>query len=122
MKYCYKIDKKKEIYTKLGLSEAEMAAMASNPNWYNEQTFRRKKQLYTSWKTLYNDPDYASIRDLLWPWNEHFDIETSESEPTDEILRLINFRTDFQEKNPDGSENKGEKDPFIYLSLDGKSY
>ena len=115
-------DKKKEIYTKLGLSEAEMAAMASNPNWYNEQTFRRKKQLYTSWKTLYNDPDYASIRDLLWPWNEHFDIETSESEPTDEILRLINFRTDFQEKNPDGSENKGEKDPFIYLSLDGKSY
>lgn len=42
--------------------------------------------------------------------------------PIASTLRLINFRTDFQEKNPDGTENKGEKDPFIYLSLDGKSY
>ena len=114
-------EKKKDIY-KLYLSEAEMTAMESNPNWYNEQTFARKKALYQKWLTLYNNSDYASIKDFLWPWNEHFDIETSESEPTGEILRLINFRTDFQEKNPDGTVNNGEKDPFIYLSLDGKSY
>ena len=116
-------DDKKDIYTKLGLTDEEMAAMENNPNWYNEQTLSRKKQLYQSWKTLYESGEYdATKKDFLWPWNEHFDIETGESEPTGEILRLINFRTDFQEKNPDGTVNNGEKDPFIYLSLDGKSY
>ena len=94
--------------------------MESNSNWYNEQTFGRKKQLYANWRTLYDE--YAgdtTMRDLLWPWNKNFGIEgdNTQTVTTDEKLRLINYRTDFQ-VNEDGSipENK-VLDPFIFETL-----
>lgn len=103
---------KKEIYTKLGLSEAEMAAMASNPNWYNEQTFGRKKTLYQKWRKLYDEtPANSPLRNFLWPWNKNFDIEGGEDQiiTTGEELRLINYRTEYR---------TGDTiDPFVYLSL-----
>ena len=51
------------------------------------------------------------MRKLLWPWNEHFGIDVGEDETviTGEILRIINFRTEFRE---------GPKDPFVDLALD----
>lgn len=92
--------------------------------WYNNLSYKEKKLIYAAWKNLYDNESDPEIRNLLWPWNEHFGIDISEGQTvtTDETLRLINFRTDFQEKNPDGTVNNGEKDPFIYLSLDGTSY
>lgn len=87
-----------------------------NTEWYNNfLTYLDKNSFYTAWKEIYNQYKNTEYKDLLWPWNDHFNIRT---EPSDEVLRLINFRTDFQEKNLDGTENTGEKDPFIYLSLD----
>ena len=105
-------DLKNTIYTGLGLTQEEVEAMNNNPNWYNEQTFGRKKTLYQKWKTLYESYDANSpMRKLLWPWNEHFGIDVGEDETiiAGEILRIINFRTEFRE---------GPKDPFIDLALD----
>ena len=83
-------------------------------DWYNKElTYDEKQSLYRVWRNLYNDNDYASIRDFLWPWHEYFNVDGTPSGG----LRLINFRTDYQEKNSDGSDNTGEIDPFIYLSL-----
>jgi len=104
-------DLKNDIYKKLGLKDDEITAMNKNPNWYNEQTFGRKKELYQSWRTLYdeykNDKNKAHLVNLLWPWNEHFDI--GKTEPTGDTLRIINFRTEFRDS---------PKDPFVDLSLD----
>lgn len=104
-------DLKTQIYKGLNLSDDEITAMNSNPNWYNEQTFGRKKALYQSWRALYDeyksDPNKAHLVNLLWPWNEHFDIGTTE--PADDTLRIINFRTEYRES---------PKDPFVDLSLD----
>ena len=93
-------------------------------HWYQNLSFSEKQGLYVRWKNLYEskkgDSNFdQNLLNLLWAWNEHFDIDgTQVINTTDETLRLINFRTDYQEMNPDGSENKGERDPFIYLSLD----
>ena len=69
--------------------------------------YPEKQNLFTKWKALYeeykNDP---AIRNILWPWNEHFNIEVGEDQPiittVGETLRLINFRTEYQ-INTDGS-------------------
>ena len=115
----YKADENILDIYKLYLSEAEMTAMESNPNWYNEQTFARKKALYQKWLTLYNNSDYASIKDFLWPWNEHFDIKPGGNQTiivtTPETLRLINYRTEFQLK--ENMNNDDVVDPFIFETL-----
>lgn len=102
---------KNEIYTRLELTTDEITAMNSNPNWYNEQSFGRKKRLYANWRSLYDEyrsnPTKSHLVNFLWPWNEHFDIGIGTSEP--DTLRIINFRTEFTE---------GPKDPFIDLSLE----
>lgn len=113
-------ERKKEIYTKLGLLETEIAAMESNSNWYNEQTFGRKKQLYANWRALYDE--YAgdtTIRDLLWPWNKNFGIEGDDNQTvtTDETLRLINYRTEYQTKDDGSIEDGKVLDPFIFETL-----
>lgn len=103
---------KNEIYSGLGLTSEEITAMNNNPNWYNEQTFGRKKSLYQNWRTLYESyPANSPMRNLLWPWNEHFGIESGEDEvvTTGDTLRIINFRTEFRD---------APKDPFVDLALE----
>lgn len=106
------------IYTKLGLSNDEIAAAKADSNWYNNQTFGRKKTLYTKWRALYDSyPANSPLRNLLWPWNEHFGIDTEEDEiaATPETLRLINFRTEYQLK--ENMNNDDVVDPFIFETL-----
>lgn len=106
------------IYTKLGLSNDEIAAAKADSNWYNNQTFGRKKTLYTKWRALYDSyPANSPLRNLLWPWNEHFGIDTEEDEiaATPETLRLINYRTEFQLK--ENMNNDDVVDPFIFETL-----
>ena len=110
-------DIKADILTTLDISADKLG----NMEWYQNLSFSEKQSFYGKWKQLYNRyKDNIAARNVLWPWNEHFNIDQGGGQTitTDETLRLINFRTDYQEKNPDGSVNNGEKDPFIYLSLD----
>ena len=96
----------------------------ADKNWYDNLSYWEKQGLYGRWKTLYETETDPNKKNLLWLWSSMFtkSEESGSSETTADTLRLINFRTDFQEKNSDGTVNNGEKDPFIYLSLDGKSY
>ena len=83
--------------------------------FYSKLGYNDKQKLYNAWKTLQERyPDFAN---QLWPWNEHFDIESGEDQIVDENLRLINYRTEYQ-VNEDGSvpENK-VLDPFIFETL-----
>ena len=93
----------------LGIDPSEMQA----GNWYSKQSYANKQKLYGKWKELYSlYPQYAN---QLWPWNEHFNIESGSggTVTTPESLRLINFRTDYRENgDPDAVV-----DPFIYLTL-----
>ncbi len=67
-------------------------------DWYNNLRYEAKQALYIRWKELYNSETNANIRNLLWPWNEHFDIGGEEGGTVmSEILRLINPRL---EENP----------------------
>ena len=90
-----------------------------DPLFYSKLGYNAKQTLYTTWKSLLQDDDFSAYANQLWPWNEHFDIKTGEDQTvtTDEKLRLINYRTDFQ-VNEDGSipENK-VLDPFIFETL-----
>lgn len=83
-------------------------------NWYSKQSYANKQKLYTKWKYLYAQykDQYPQYLNQLWPWNEHFDI--SEPVSTDGTLRLINFRTDYQDSN----QENAVVDPFIFLSLE----
>ena len=106
---------KEEIATTLGIEPDKLG----NTSWYQQQTYADKQIYYGKWKTLYNKYDDPAIRNILWPWNEFFDIEAGEDQivTTDENLRLINYRTEYQ-VNEDGSvpENK-VLDPFIFETL-----
>ena len=105
-----------EVYSGLGLTETELEAMKNNSNWYNEQTFGRKKTLYGKWREMYDSDKYRNspLRNFLWPWNEHFDVEIEgSSDETPDKLRLINFRTEYREN---GDPN-AVVDPFIYVTL-----
>ena len=88
----------------------------SDPLFYSKLGYGSKQQLYSVWRSLLTEfPEYAN---QLWPWNEHFDIQSGE-EPvtTNEILRLINYRTEYQTK-ADGSIEDGKVlDPFIFETL-----
>ena len=86
--------------------------------WYNELTYKDKQKLYQKWRDMYINSD-PLVRNFLWPWNEHFDINTGEeqTDPTGETLRLINYRTEYQTK-ADGSIEEGKVlDPFIFETL-----
>lgn len=88
-------------------------------NWYNNLTFAEKKALYVKWKGIYDNETDAIKKDFLWLWNGMFKITEGDesSETTQETLRLINYRTEYQ-VNEDGTipENK-VLDPFIFETL-----
>ncbi len=68
-----------------------------DPLFYSKLNYSEKQTLYNTWKSLLNSyPQYAN---QLWPWNEHFDIQTGEEETpgTPDNIRLINPRI---EANP----------------------
>jgi len=104
---------KSEIYqtyaNTLGVEKESM----DDPYWYSKQSYENKQKLYQAWKELVvKYPEYAN---QLWPWNEHFNIETGGggSVGTPDNLRLINFRTEYRENaDPDAAV-----DPFIYVTL-----
>ena len=89
----------------------------NEPNWYSKQSYANKQQLYEAWKSLVTK--YPEYRNQLWPWNEHFNIESGDDQTiittTPETLRLINYRTEFQMK--DDLENDDVLDPFIFETL-----
>lgn len=69
-----------------------------NTTWYNNTfSFKGKKLLYNAWKKLYDEYKGTKYEDLLWPWNEHFNIEPGQTVTTSDNIRLINPRV---EANP----------------------
>ncbi len=107
---------KAEIRSTLNIPEGiEMGDM----NYYNNLSYDEKQQFYRSWKGLYEKYKYnEAVRNHLWPWNQHFNVQSGEeSVTTNEILRLINYRTEYQTK-ADGSIEDGKVlDPFIFETL-----
>ena len=100
--------------TSLGIEVSDL----TDSLFYSKLGYNDKQTLYNAWKTLQDR--YSDYADYLWPWNEHFNIESGEDQTvtTDETIRLINYRTEYQ-VNEDGSipENK-VLDPFIFVSLE----
>ena len=98
-------DIKAEILSTLNIpDESKLGDM----EWYNSLTYAAKQVFYTNWKTLYNKyKNNSAVVNTLWPWNKHFEIGSVET------LRLINFRTDYQ----DSSDASKVVDPFVFLSL-----
>ena len=88
-------------------------------NYYNNLSYDDKQKLYRNWKTLYEKyKGNDAVRNTLWPWNKHFNIETGEggeTVTTPETLRLINYRTEFQLKET--MNNDDVVDPFIFETL-----
>ncbi|SDC00787.1 Putative Flp pilus-assembly TadE/G-like [Succiniclasticum ruminis] len=79
--------------------------------WYKDLSYEDKQKLYKAWRTAYDDaPD--SIKNLLWTWGNGLSVTMgtgSGSDGTNDVLRIINFRTEFR---------ASPKDPFVDLSLD----
>lgn len=75
-------------------------------NFYSKLSFEDKQTLYRTWRTLRQNPDYADYIEMLWPWNEHFDLEVEEGGSvtvnSDTVVRLIN---PLVENNPYFSES-----------------
>lgn len=83
-------------------AEATKQRKAANELSYSKLSYANKQALYTAWKGLV--ADYPAYKDMLWPWNEHFDLDLTTTvtpgQPTttsESTLRLINPRT---ENNP----------------------
>lgn len=103
-----------KISSGLGIDKSNLG----NMSYYENLTLAQKKQLYVNWKQMYDEADDAE-KNLLWPFNGLFTLTESSggdgsSETTAEVLRLINFRTDYQ----DSSDPNKVVDPFVYLSLE----
>lgn len=108
-------DVKADILNTYATSLGKEVSDLTDSLFYSKLGYNDKQKLYNAWKTLQERyPDFAN---QLWPWNEHFDIESGEDQIVDENLRLINYRTEYQ-VNEDGSvpENK-VLDPFIFETL-----
>ena len=109
---------KQKIRDKLGITEEQQNSM----DWFENLRYPEKQNLFTKWKQLFNEyKNDPAIRNILWPWNEHFNIEVGEDQPiittVGETLRLINFRTEYQ-INTDGSvPEKTVLNPFIFKTL-----
>lgn len=107
---------RQKLLDRLGVTAEQM----DSKDWFEKLRYPEKQNLYNNWKALYeeykNDP---VIRNILWPWNEHFNIGPGEEqiETTNDTLRLINYRTEYQTK-ADGSIEDGKVlDPFIFETL-----
>ena len=110
-----------KICDKLGVTKEQL----NNKDWYNEQPYSKKMELYGKWEALYksysaNDP----LRNMLWPWDIRITTTISSSEGgtgtpptpgTPDLLRLINYRTDYQMKENLGNDDV--VDPFIFETL-----
>lgn len=101
------------LVSELGINKSDLG----NMNYYMNLTLAQKKQLYVKWKKMYDEAD-DDEKNLLWPFNHLFTMTESSggdgsTDTTAETLRLINFRTDYQ----DSSQVNAVVDPFIFLSL-----
>ena len=104
-------DIKKLIRDRLGITEAQQ----NDLNWFNSLRYPEKQSLFVKWKALYEEyKNNPAIRNVLWPWNEHFNIDVGEVVTSGDKLRLINFRTDYLDSN----QENAVVDPFIFLSLE----
>lgn len=81
-------------------------------NWYNNLSYWAKQALFRKWKEIYTNESDETKRNLLWLWNGVFKKDVTETSA--DTLRLINFRTDYQ----DSDEAGAVVNPFIFLSLD----
>ena len=105
---------RQKLLDRLGVTAEQM----DSKDWFEHLRYPDKQSLYNKWKSLYeeykNDP---AVRNILWPWNEHFNINPGEDQTVNEKLRLINYRTEYQTKD-DGSVEDGKVlDPFIFETL-----
>ncbi len=88
---------KAEIATAFGVSSFDNL---DDMNSFQQKTYAEKRQFYESWKTLYDKyKNNETVRNILWPWNEYFNVDISEEETpgTPDNIRLINPRI---EANP----------------------
>lgn len=117
----------KELYDKLSASEkaddviiAKLKEKILDKTFYNNKlTYVDKQSGYRAWKTLYEKYKDTDFKDILWPWNENFNVQPgddqtiTETVTTGETLRLINFRTEYRENG----DPEAVVDPFIYMTL-----
>lgn len=107
---------RQKLLDRLGVTAEQM----DSKDWFEHLRYPDKQNLYNKWKALYeeykNDP---AVRNILWPWNEHFDLENGEDQTvtTDEKLRLINYRMEYQTKDDGSIEDGKVLDPFIFKTL-----
>lgn len=68
-----------------------------DPLFYSKLGYNEKQTLYTTWKALRSE--FSEYANKLWPWNEHFNIESGEDQTvtTPDNIRIINPRV---EENP----------------------
>ena len=110
-----------KICEKLGVTKEQL----NNKNWYNEQPYSKKMELYGKWETLYNSySENDPLRDMLWPWDIRVTTTVTSSEGsggtppipgTPEVLRLINYRTEYQTK--ENIQDDDVLDPYIFETL-----
>ena len=67
-----------------------------DPYFYSKLSYEDKITLYRAWEYLCNQDKYAEYTNMLWPWNDHFDLIIPEQEditPTvdsNSVIRIIN--------------------------------
>ena len=65
-------------------------------NFYNKLGYYQKQALYAEWKKLITEEPYSNYKNMLWPWNSHFDlIIGDDGQPTTtvdskSVIRIIN--------------------------------
>lgn len=70
--------------------------MANDPLFYSKLGFYQKQALYAEWKKLITEEPYSNYKNMLWPWNDHFDlIIGDDGQPTTtvdskSVIRIIN--------------------------------
>ena len=87
---------KADVLNRYATSLGKEVSDLTDPLFYSKLGYYSKQVLYGAWKQL--QIDYPQYANYLWPWNEHFDLNTEgpgeDVVTSDTKLRLINPRTE----------------------------
>ena len=78
------------------LADSGVTVNMEDPYFYSKLNYEDKITLYRTWENLCNQDQYAEYKNMLWPWNDHFDLIIPEQEditPTvdsNSVIRIIN--------------------------------